>query len=176
VALWKIEGSVLAMSCSDDRRRVAVVVALQPSTPLNRPGRLLILDVGRNAAVAAIELAQARPVHPVFSGDGSQVAFGDGSKVRLWNLGWKGKALDVGEHDRDVTVLSISPDGARLVTAGVEGTVRIWDLPRRELLLTIRTMLAYALSFSAEGDRLAVGSTRSIQILDGSPTRIIKVR
>ena len=191
IGAWKIDGFVQAMACSD--HRVAVVIpSRQSSNPESVRGRMVIFDVGSNIPIAGVEvsrasnvpvaaiesaLADATLVKPVFSPDGSQVAFADGPKVMLWNLDSRAKAVELGKHDGNVGILSMSPDGSRLATAGADSTLRIWDTARRELLLTIRTIpLASALSFSADGERLVVGSTRGIQILDGSQRRVTRVR
>src|SRR6266436_2857861 len=55
------------------------------------------------------------------------VAFG---KVRL--------TLDPGDHVSMITRVLFTADGARLITAGVEHTIRIWDHSTGELLRTLR--------------------------------------
>lgn len=37
-------------------------------------------------------------------------------------------------HDGDVFSLAVAPDGQRLVSGGMDGTIRLWDIRRHNLI------------------------------------------
>jgi WD40 repeat protein len=55
-------------------------------------------------------------------------------------------------HASDVSALTISGDGARLVTADVEGTMKIWEDARK---LTSKSAASLTLKIGRVGDRCA---------------------
>jgi WD40 repeat protein/DNA-binding SARP family transcriptional activator len=72
-------------------------------------------------------------------------------------------------HSRRVTSASFSPDGHRAVSAGVDGTVRVWDLDRERLLETIRVHdgAVSAAVFNSDGKGIAsAGEDGTVAITD----------
>jgi WD40 repeat protein/tRNA A-37 threonylcarbamoyl transferase component Bud32 len=63
-------------------------------------------------------------------------------------------------HDKDVLAVAFSPDGSRMVAAGADGVVKVWDRQSLQEVLTLRdhTAAVTAVAFSADGRRLAGGS------------------
>jgi WD40 repeat protein len=55
---------------------------------------------------------------------------------------------------------SFSADGARIVTAGADGTAKVWDAKSGAELLTLKGHLdaVTSASFSADGSRIVTGS------------------
>ncbi|MGQ0604227.1 MAG: nSTAND1 domain-containing NTPase [Anaerolineales bacterium] len=63
-------------------------------------------------------------------------------------------------HSNAVQAVAYSPDGQRLASAGLDGTIKLWDLATGREILTLTGHVAgvRALAFSADGRRLASGS------------------
>jgi WD40 repeat protein len=63
-------------------------------------------------------------------------------------------------HTEGVSRVAFSPDSSRLVTAGLDKIVRVWDMAGRELFsLRGHTALVSDAAFSPDGNRLASGSS-----------------
>jgi WD40 repeat protein/tRNA A-37 threonylcarbamoyl transferase component Bud32 len=63
-------------------------------------------------------------------------------------------------HDDAVQAVAFSPDGSRIVSAGADGVVQVWDRQSLHAVLTLRghTAAVTAVAFSPDGRRLATGS------------------
>ena len=82
----------------------------------------------------------------------------DGS-IRLWDS-TAGMALrDFAHHDRPARGAGFLPDGERFISAGLDDTVRIWELARREEARReeARTLGVTALAMSPDGSTVAWG-------------------
>jgi WD40 repeat protein len=75
-------------------------------------------------------------------------------------------------HDGEVLAVAYSPDGARIVTGGADGTVRLWDAATGQEMLSLDGLggPVTAVAFSADGRRLlAAGRDGGITVWDGPP-------
>ena len=73
-------------------------------------------------------------------------------------------------HEGRVTRASFAPDGRRAVSAGTDGTVRIWDLGRTRPVRTIsgHDGTVYQAVFSPDGRRIAsAGEDGTVAVMDG---------
>ena len=79
-----------------------------------------------------------------FSPDGLGLASGGSpgpngaGEVRLWSVSdWRDQG-SVGNHDHGVWGLVFTPDGERLITAGINPTVRVWNIASRREVMSSR--------------------------------------
>ena len=97
---------------------------------------------------------------------------GDGP-ILLLPKGLNGPATELTGHGSAVTSLRFLPEGSRLASASLDGSIRIWDVDhqgREPLVLTGHTGWVWAVDFSARGGRLVSGGAdRTIR---SWPTRI----
>ena len=76
-------------------------------------------------------------------------------------------------HAWEVTSVSFSPDGARIVSGSDDSTVRVWDASTGALLHTLQghTRDVMSVSFSPDGKRIVSGSyDKTMRVWDANPT------
>lgn len=84
----------------------------------------------------------------VFSPDGKSILSASNRSLTLWDLLTGREIRKFEGHSSDIHQVAISPDGAAAISASSDGTIRLWDLKRGEVLVSLLT--------STEGDRLAI--------------------
>lgn len=66
-----------------------------------------------------------------FSNDGKFLAAtGWNDTIKLFDVASGKELFYRNGHERTVTTVTISPDGSRMVTAGIDQTIRIWEMPK----------------------------------------------
>jgi len=102
--------------------------------------------------------------HVAFSPDGSLLAVGYSSDVKIWDFANKRKLLTLTGHNRVIADLVFSPDGKRLATVSDDGTAKMWYVSLA-LSLGVTTLHEqftvpgrYSVAFSPDGKRLATAS------------------
>jgi WD40 repeat protein len=84
-------------------------------------------DPGHSRARIELERAAIAP-HAVVAPDGRRAAaFGNDSRVQLWDLGARRTVGSLDGHAGRVHAVRWLASGLRLVSAGDDGTVRLWD-------------------------------------------------
>ena len=80
----------------------------------------------------------------------------------------KGRLVALTGHAGAVWSVAYQPDGTRLATAGVDGTVRIWDTGTGEQLhaLTGHTGAVWSVAYQPDGTRLATAGDGTVRIWD----------
>ena len=65
-----------------------------------------------------------------FSPDGKRLAVGNGAEVWVWDTdSWQVKEKLLG-HTGEVIDLAFTPDGAKVLSAGNDGTIRVWSISK----------------------------------------------
>jgi len=140
-------------------------------------------EAGKDTPDKSIEFSPGNPVECVtVNRDGKLIAAGNlnDGMVGVWTTAgaeikkWKA-------HTSNVTSLAISSDGKRLVTAGDDLLVKVWDLVSGAPQLTLKghEEAPLAVGFSDDGSLIISGGIdKSIRFWDavtGDPVRTIKV-
>jgi len=121
-----------------------------------------------------------------FSPDAKWFAVGEhGGTVYLFPMpaATSDKTITLGTHSekyaRDVPAVKFSPDGAFLISASVNGTVRIWNLSTRAEVKCLQMAEPHDLAISPSGKVFAVacgdGHVRVFNLPGGQSLRAIKI-
>jgi WD40 repeat protein/serine/threonine protein kinase len=109
---------VMQLACSDDGRYLAT-----SSIDSAMRGEVKLRDAVTGKEVHTL------PGHAVaFQPKGGQLATADADKVHLWDAATAKPVRTLEGHTGAISALSYRPDGKRLASASVDGTVRVWDL------------------------------------------------
>jgi len=134
-----------------------------------------------------------------FGGDATGAAFlasGSWDKtVRVWDFLSSRAAVDVLQHNSDVTALAFSPDGATLAVTTLEGTISLWDAKEAEQIGAIEgkadvtggrsaiskaakrnaTNCFHSIAFSADGSAvLAGGNSKFVCLYDVAERQLLR--
>jgi uncharacterized protein with von Willebrand factor type A (vWA) domain/WD40 repeat protein len=108
-----------------------------------------------------------------FGSNGQLIAAATDKEVGLWSL--SGQQLKVLPHPNSIQNISFSPNGQRLATVSVDGTIRLWDTGTQlgQLLLTLNNAENGKVRFSADGQSLIFTGhsntyTTALQVTDGT--------
>ena len=116
-------------------------------------------DVNRREHIATLEHVVDRTRYWVdditFSPNGHLLATAS-KHIKLWNVSTQTEVATL-RHDEDVEALAFSPDGEFLAAGDGEGSVKIWDVQKRDVIAQLQgdTVRIYALDFSPDGRTLA---------------------
>src|SRR5439155_11136749 len=124
---------------------------------------------------ARMQWVSTMAIHP----DNQQLALGSwGGTVELWDInpwraGWVTPAIrTLYGHTAHITGLAFSADGQRLVSAGDDRGLKVWDTKGEEAIaLDLETTTTpIGVAFSPDGHQLAVGCAhRYAKLFDGTP-------
>jgi WD40 repeat protein len=106
-----------------------------------------------------------------FSPDGKLLAGrgADETMVVLWDTRTYRRAKEMAGHSKLINAIAFSQDGRRLASAGLDCSVRVWEVATGECLavLTGHTDEVFAAAFHPDGKRLATaGRDRAIWLWD----------
>jgi WD40 repeat protein len=164
--------------------------------PLRLPGKAALISGDGKVVVTLIDKsfkrweASTRTVEAEFSIDVAYSAFAalalshDGSvlaagseavndpenAIRLWDTK-TGKLLGICRgHTQGIRWLAFAPEGETLASVSDDSTMRFWNLPTQQELLSIQRLTnpIRDIRFSPNGNWLAVKTMKGLQLLDGS--------
>jgi WD40 repeat protein/energy-coupling factor transporter ATP-binding protein EcfA2 len=118
-------------------------------------------------------LASGRKVHSLAVSSNDRFAAGtEQGSILLWSAGRAEDPAVLQGHSSEVTSLSFAPDGTRLASASLDGSVRIWNVRRlddKPIELHGHAGWVWAVAFLADGETLVSGGAdRSVRVW---PTR-----
>ncbi len=77
--------------------------------------------------------------------------------LMVWDLDSEAEPVEFKGHDNRIECLAFTPDGSRILTAGYDATIRIWDIKARKQVGQIATGLDFVMimAVSPDGTRVA---------------------
>lgn len=189
VQLWKFDGtliktikghtgSVVSIAFSPDGQMIATGSSDRTVKLWNLDGTLLKTLTGHDYGVRAV----------AFSPDGQEIASANDNTIKLWTRDGRllktftgprnsGKGFNLTPDKGLYTEffsesgISFSPDGQLIVTAGLDGTMRLWRRDGTMILLAGHNEIISDFSFSPDGKTIATASrdkTLKLWKLDGT--------
>jgi WD40 repeat protein len=140
-------------------------------------GTIRLWDADTRPALVRTDEDPPHPASTTATGPGGRVtATADGNIVRL-DRG-SGAEVELTGHEAPVSSVAFTPDGARLVTAGRDAAVVLWDVESGRALRVLRGHFGPVndARFSPDGRWIVTGGPRSIGVWaarDGELTRLL---
>ena len=93
----------------------------------------------------------------------------------LWNLCRGEQLAALSGHEKTVTCTAFSPDGTRLATSSQDGTVRIWDVLRRQPVITLKITgnAVWSVAFTPDGRGLLIGYDDQVELRDTGSWKVL---
>ncbi len=162
-------GPVNSVAFSTDGKRIA---SASGHVWDNKPGEVKVWDAASGKEQLTLT-GHTRGVPCVcFSPDGKRIASASADQtVRVWDAHTGKEALALKGHTEYLTSVAFSPDSKRIISGdyrshdekgfAVWGEVKVWDAQTGKKTLTLRghTGFVTSVAFSADGKRIASGST-----------------
>jgi WD40 repeat protein len=92
----------------------------------------------------------------------------------LWQLCRGTQLAALTGHERTVTCSAFSPEGRRLVTGGMDGVAKVWDVMEHKCLATlaVTTQAVWSVNFTPDGKYLMTGCNESVAFWDTTSWRV----
>ena len=104
-----------------------------------------------------------------FSLDGTLLAAGSGSNIRVWDTATWTLQAELKTEIRDIASVSFRPNGTALVYGGADSAVWVWDLANsNQVLLDGFVGSVIALAFTLDGSVIASADAESVRLWDAA--------
>jgi WD40 repeat protein len=163
---WTFDGYLprnSPVAFSTDGNLVAVAVNERSSSDEKYQSAILIFDSNSAGVPITISLPEElKPIQLTFLADRNHIAFASGYNVYIWDLRTHREIYAITAHDKHVTALAVTQDGNRIITAGFDGKLRVWDAMYYDLLLTITVPSSETVTrLTVSGDSRTIAATTS---------------
>jgi WD40 repeat protein/serine/threonine protein kinase len=161
-------GPVLSLAFSPDGKTLATVSGWDGSTG-GTGGRVRLWDLTVTPVRAGLKLRGG--VSMKFSPDGKLLAVDGWNIIRTYEVATGQERASFRGHIGRVSPLAFSSDGMSLVSAAMDRTVRVWDVPTRQQRASLaRPARISSLALSPDGKTFAYGSEdRTVRLWNLEP-------
>ncbi|HEY6073200.1 MAG TPA: WD40 repeat domain-containing protein, partial [Anaerolineales bacterium] len=171
IKLWDVPGGAMRLSIPVEDNFIWSI-AYNPDgntfAAVGLTGMIRLFDRATGVELASWDAGLGELSAVAFSPDGSRLAVVSDqvSDAGIWDVSSRKQLMVLKGHTDINWGVEFSPDGARLITSGSDGTARIWDVENGKLLLTLtgHTSTVVKARFSPDGIRIATagkdGTTR----------------
>jgi WD40 repeat protein len=136
-------------------------------------------DVAKKRFIKAHEVDLTRVLAVGFSKDGTLLAIGlptrDRVLLHVVNAATGGPVQTLTGHKEMIEAADLSADGTRIVSAGWDATVRVWDVAKGESIAELKGHKRgiNTVSHSSDGRRIASANPREFKLWDGEKKDLI---
>jgi len=160
----------------------------QHSIAFSPDGKLIVTVAGKDRSIRILDAATRDELMKMkidglpwaagasFSPDSERIISVDGNDICVWDVSSGKKLLTLSGHESesvyrqlgDIFSMSYSPDGTRIVSGGLDRTVRVWNAVTGDEIMTLRGHGIYqedpecspvsSVAFSPDGQLIASGS------------------
>jgi WD40 repeat protein len=166
--LWKSTGVLDSVTFSPDGKLLAFT-----------DGSLHIWQLGLDTLEAGMEITDQEilnipgSAYVKFSPEGGRLAGVSGNQIKVWDAATGRELLTLSGHTGWIMGLDFSPDGSRLASTSLDGTVKVWSLtPGNEITTVSSPVTVYGtrVVYNPNGDEFATNGGDGTAILWNAET------
>jgi WD40 repeat protein len=132
-----------------------------------------VFDLSRGSLTRDITVPS--DIHGVrFSADDRSVIVASAAGAEMFDIASGERLGETARHAREVAAVATNRDTSRLLTGGIDGIARLWDIrPGGANPISFDIPVARAVRFSADGKRVAICGSDSMRLYDAASGRPI---